>query len=69
MSSLAYKFKLPANSQVHPVFHVRHLQKHLLRDDNVLNQDALVDFIEPLVLPHKPEHIMDAHELWMQHHV
>ena len=63
VGSLAYKLELPENSQVHPVFHVSRLQKHLQRDDNVLNQDALVEFIEPPTLPHEPESIMDTHEL------
>ena len=63
MGSLAYKLELPLNSQVHLVFHVSHLWKHLLQDDNVLNQDALFEIIEPPILPHKPKCIMDAHEL------
>ena len=50
------------------MFHVNHLWKHLL-GDNVLNQDALVEFIEPPILSHEPERIMDAHELRTQHHV
>ena len=69
VGSLAYKLELPDNSQVHPVFHVSRLRKHLQRDDNVLNQDALVEFIEPPTLPHEPESIMDAHELRTRHHV
>ena len=69
MVSLAYKLELPTNSQVHLVFHVSCLQKHLQRDDNVLNQGALVEFIEPPTLPHEPESIMDTHELRTQHHV
>ena len=69
VDSLAYKLELPLNSQVHQVFHVSHLRKHLLRDDNVLSQDALVEFIEPPILPHEPKRIMDAHELRTQHHV
>ena len=63
VGSLAYKLELPEKSQVHPVFHVSCLRKHLQRDDNVLNQDALVEFIEPPTLPHEPKSIMDAHEL------
>ena len=69
MGSLAYKLELPLNSQVHPIFHVICLHKHLLQDSNVLNQNALVEFIEPPVVPHKPKCIMDAHELRNRHHV
>ena len=35
----------------------------------MLNQDTMVKFIEPPILPHEPECIMDAHELLTRHHV
>ena len=66
MGSLAYKLELLENSQFHSTFHVSCLRKHLTRDDNVLNQDALAEFVEPPTLPHEPESIMDAHELRTQ---
>ena len=63
VGSLPYKFELPANSKVHPIFHVSHLRQHLLREDNIIDQDVSVDFIEPSTLPHEQERIMDYHEL------
>ena len=69
VGSLAYKLELPDTSQVHPVFHVSHLRKHLLQDDNIIDQNVLVDFIEPPNLPHEPEQIMDSHDLRTRHHV
>lgn len=66
---MAYKLELPVNSHVHPVFHVSRLRQHLLREDNIIDQNVLVDFIEPPTLPHEPGRIMDSHDLRTQHHV
>ncbi|MCO5596889.1 hypothetical protein L7F22_050959 [Adiantum nelumboides] len=52
--SMAYKLELFANSRVHPVFHVSRLRQRLLQEDNIIDQEVLVDFIEPLNLPHEP---------------
>ena len=66
---MAYKLELPVNSHVHPVFHVSHLRQRLLREDNIVDQDVLVDFIEPPTLPHEPERIIDSHDLRTRHHI
>ena len=66
---MAYKLELPVNSHVHTVFHVNRLRQHLLREDNIVDQDVLVDFIEPPTLPHEPERIIDSHDLRTCHHV
>ncbi|MCO5607155.1 hypothetical protein L7F22_061348 [Adiantum nelumboides] len=66
---MAYKLELPANSRVHPVFHVSRLRQRLLREDNIIDQEVLVDFIEPPNLPHEPERISDSHDLRTRHHV
>ena len=69
VGSLAYKLELLVNSHVHPVFHVSCLRQRLLREDNIVDQDVLVDFIEPPTLPHEPERIIDSHDLRTRHHV
>ncbi|MCO5595201.1 hypothetical protein L7F22_049240 [Adiantum nelumboides] len=67
--SMAYKLELPANSRVHPVFHVSRLRQRLLRENNIIGQEVLFDFIEPPNLPHELERILDAHDLRTRHHV
>ena len=69
VGSLAYKMELLANSHVHHVFHVIRLRQCLLQEDNIVDQDVLVDFIEPPTLPHEPETIIDSHDLHTRHHV
>ena len=69
LGSLAYKLELPVNSTIHHVFHVSRLHKHLLLEDNIIDQDVLVDFIEPSSLPHEPECIMNFHDLRTHHHI
>ena len=41
------------------MFHVSRLRKRLLQDDNIVDQEVLVDYIEPPTIPHEPERIMD----------
>ncbi|MCO5556365.1 hypothetical protein L7F22_009913 [Adiantum nelumboides] len=69
VGSMAYKLELSANSRVHPVFHVSRLRQRLLREDNIIDQEVLVDFIEPPNLSHEPEQILDSHDLHTHHHV
>ncbi|MCO5572532.1 hypothetical protein L7F22_026287 [Adiantum nelumboides] len=66
---MAYNLDLTANSHVHPIFHVSRLRQRLLRKDNIIDQEVLVDFIEPLNLPHEPKQILDSHDLCTRHHV
>ncbi|MCO5586085.1 hypothetical protein L7F22_040024 [Adiantum nelumboides] len=66
---MAYELELPVNSRVHPVFHVSRLRQRLLREDNIIDQEVLVDFIEPPNLPHELERILDSHDLRTRHHV
>ena len=66
---VAYKLELPSHSRVHPVFHVSRLRKQLGSDANIVDNGVLVDFIEPPVLPHEPERILDYHEQQTRHHV
>ncbi|MCO5558714.1 hypothetical protein L7F22_012300 [Adiantum nelumboides] len=69
VGSMAYKLELPANSHVHPIFHVSRLRQRLLREDNIIDQEVLVDFLEPPNLPHEPERILDSHDLRTRRHV
>ena len=66
---MTYKLELLVNSHVHPIFHVSHLRQRLLQEDNIVDQDVLVDFMEPPTLPHEPERIIDSHDLYTCHHV
>ena len=66
---MAYNLKLLVNSHVPLVFHVSCLHQHLLPEDNIVDQDVLVDFIEPPTLPHEPERIIDSHDLRTHHQV
>ncbi|MCO5610035.1 hypothetical protein L7F22_064270 [Adiantum nelumboides] len=47
VGSMAYKLELPSNSRIDPVFHVSRLRQRLLREDNIIDQGVLIDFIEP----------------------
>ncbi|MCO5573115.1 hypothetical protein L7F22_026880 [Adiantum nelumboides] len=69
VGSMAYKLELLANSRIHPVFHVSRLRQHLLWEDNIIDQEVLVDFIEPPNLPHEPERIFDSYDSRTRHHV
>ncbi|MCO5609130.1 hypothetical protein L7F22_063352 [Adiantum nelumboides] len=50
-------------------FHVSRLRQHLLQEDNIIDQEVLVDFIEPPNVPHEPEQILDSHDLRTRQHV
>ena len=66
---MAYKLDLPVKSIVHPRFHVIPLHKHLLREENIIDQDVFVEFIEPPTLIHEPKRIMDSHEIRTRHYI
>ena len=51
------------------MFHVSRLRKRLGEDANIVDEGALVDFIEPPVQPHEPEQILDYHKQQTRHHV
>ena len=69
VKSLAYKLKLPLNSQVHPIFHVSGLRKWLYKEDNIVDEGILFEYIEPPCQPHEREQILDQNELHTHHHV
>ena len=49
------------------MFHVSHLRTQLGEDASIMDVDVLVDYIEPLVLPHELECILDFQEKRTQH--
>ena len=69
MGEVAYKLELPAHSKVHPVFHVSHLRKRLIGMERPMDDSVLVEYVEPLILPHEPERVLDYHMLRTRHQV
>ena len=64
-----YKLELQANSKVHLIFHVSCLRKCLIGQERPVDNSVLVEYVEPPILPHEPERVLDYHMLRTRHQV
>ena len=69
VGEVAYKLDLLAHSKVHLVFHVGRLRKHLIGMERPVDDFVLVEYVEPPLLPHELERVLDYHMLRTRHEV
>ena len=69
VDQVAYKLELPTHSKVHPVFHVSRLRKRLMGQERPVDNSVMVEYVEPPILPHEPERVLDYHMLRTCHQV
>ena len=63
VEQVAYKLELPAQSKVHPIFHVSRVHKRLIGQERPVETSMLVEYTKPLILPHELERVLDYHML------
>ena len=66
---ISYQLELPPHSKLHHVFHVSRLRKRLIGQERSVDDSIWVHYVEPSVLPHKLERVLEYHMLSTFHHV